>query len=109
MKGHAVLVGDRSADEIVNDGEREAGSLAGPRLGETNQIPTFQRQRDCLLLDRRGVRVAGIEHRVQDFGRQIELREGDARFDYCITNLLEYTQTLAQNRDPLPASRFEQS
>ena len=88
VKRRPLVVGDRRLDEIVNDGEREPGGFARTGLGKTNQIPTFQRQRNCLLLDRRGMRIPRIEHRVQHFGREIQLRKGDAHVDCLFTHLI---------------------
>jgi hypothetical protein len=47
-------------------------------------------------LDRRGMRVPRIKHRVQHFGREIELRKGDAHVDYWLTHFSEYTQTVGR-------------
>ena len=40
--------------------QREAGRLAGARLGETDQITTFQRERNRIALNRRRTLIAGI-------------------------------------------------
>jgi len=74
-----VVVGDRRGDQIVNYRKRESGRLAGSCLGEANEIPPFEREGNCLLLDRRWMRVTRIENGMQHFGREVELRKRDAR------------------------------
>ena len=51
--------------QALHDRQRERRRLARARLREADQIPALERQRNRLLLDRRGVCVAGVAHRVE--------------------------------------------
>jgi hypothetical protein len=94
MEGLASGIGERGADEIVHDRQREASGLTGAGLCEADQITPRQRQRNCLLLDGSRMRVARIAHCAQNFGGQLQLGERDAdgwlyldpRFDSLFTH-----------------------
>ena len=75
MSGLPVLGGERSADQIVNDGKGEPGGLSGSGLGETDQIPARQSEWNRLLLDRRGMGVPCVANRVEHFGGEVQVLE----------------------------------
>ena len=53
----------RPAQQSMHHRQREAGRLAGARLGEPDQVATFQRKRNRIALNRRGTLIAGIGKR----------------------------------------------
>jgi hypothetical protein len=88
VSGLTFLVSDRSADQIVNYGKSEARRLSRSRLSETNQVSARKRQRNRLLLDRGGVRIASVAHGLEHFGREVELGKGEPRVDFLFNHLL---------------------
>src|ERR1700682_3588558 len=88
VSGLAFLVGDRSADQIVNYGKSEASGLSRSRLRQTNQISPRKRQGNRLLLDRGRVRIPGVAHGLEHFGREVELGKREPRVDFLFNHLL---------------------
>ena len=87
MSRLAVRRRERRADQILNDGQRKTGSLTGSRLGEADQVPAGKRERNRLLLNRRRMRVAGVADRMEQFGREVEIRKGDTRLGHLFNHL----------------------
>ena len=67
----------RSADEPIDDRERERGGLAGSGLRETDHVAPAQRERNRFALDRRWVGVPRVANRVEHLRAQAEICEGD--------------------------------
>jgi len=74
-RGHAVGV----LPEAVQDGQRERGRLAAPRLGDPQHVLPRERARDAPALHRRGAPHAQGVARVHQPLRQAEVREGRRR------------------------------
>jgi hypothetical protein len=85
--GLAFRVSDRSADQVVNYGKGEARGLSRACLRQANQVSSRKRQGNRLLLNRGRVRIAGIAHGLQQFGREVELGKGEPRVDFLFTHL----------------------
>jgi len=60
----------------LEDGQDEGGRLAGSGLGAGKKIAAGEHERDRLTLDRRGLGVALVRDRAEEFGRQPEDIEG---------------------------------
>src|SRR5688572_12514184 len=73
----SARTGCRAGDglEFVEDGEAEAGGLAGPGLGAAHDVEAGEDDRNGLLLNRGGGGVAGFGHGPEDFRPQAELRK----------------------------------
>ncbi len=62
--------------EALEHGQDEGGRLAGPGLGAGEHVAALQDERDRLLLDGGGFRVALLGHGAKELGRQPEGIEG---------------------------------
>ena len=79
VNGLPVLIDQRSADQIMNDGKCEASGFPGSSLCQTNQIASGESERNRLLLDWSGMGVADIANRVQQLRREAEGGKGHPR------------------------------
>ena len=63
----------------LQQGQGEAGGLAGARLGAAHEVPAFQHDGNGLGLDGGGVFVALLAYGAQQLGQQPEGIEGHGR------------------------------
>ena len=65
--GDALRVLER---ETMQDGKREGGSLAGPGLGDAEQIAALGEEGNGLRLDRRRLEIVlGLQRKLQGLGK----------------------------------------
>ena len=69
----------RSAEQAVDDRERERGGLAGARLREAHDVASLEDERDGLGLNGRRCGVAGIGDGAEELGREHQLGEAHGR------------------------------
>ena len=63
------MAGVRLAAQDLEEGEREAGGLAGAGLGGAQKVFAGEYYGNCLGLDRRGCGVALLGNSLEQFGR----------------------------------------
>ncbi|MBV6475513.1 MAG: hypothetical protein MOGDAGHF_01055 [Rhodocyclaceae bacterium] len=63
------------ARQALQQRQDEAGGLAGAGLRPAHDVLAFEHDGDGLGLDRGGLAVAGVGHRLEQFGQQPEFFE----------------------------------
>ena len=79
QRPHHIAAGMGAMAQSLQHRQGEAGRLTGAGLGRSHHIAPLEHRRDALGLDRRGLAVALLQHRLHDRASQPQIRKRRAR------------------------------